>query len=242
MSLDGIKQIHDLQRPNSVGGPTFDRIMENLRLMQKFGLKFGLIQTITSKGLGLIKQSQEFFYNTLGLRSWKINFVDEESCPVSIARDSTIAMSKDNLLRAYDELIEFWLSCNDASLEIDEMDSFVAAFLGKRPRGCNFSGTCGSFSCIDSDGLVYPCDRLCFGEQYLLGNLQSDGLFQIMTDDKANKFRLEVRGLHKDCLSCKWQPYCNNGCTAMRDVFGKYRHCEVRKKVFENICTLAVSS
>lgn len=242
VSLDGIKQIHDLQRPNSAGDPTFDKIMENIRLMQKFELRFGLIQTITSKGLGLIKQSQEFFYHTLGLRSWKVNFVDEESCPMNVANDSSIAMSKDNLLQAYDELIEFWLSCNDASLEIDEMDSFVAAFLGRMPCGCNFTGSCGSFSCIDFDGSVYPCDRLCFEDQQLFGNLQNDNLVQIMTNDKANQFRLDVRGLHKDCISCKWKPYCNNGCTSMHDNTGKYRHCEVRKKVFEKIYTLAAQS
>lgn len=241
VSLDGTKRIQDLQRPSLDGSPTFNRIMENLNLMRKSDLKFGLIQTMTSKSLGSIRESQEFFYHQLGLRSWKINFVDEGSCPVNVANDSTIAISKDDLFQAYNELIEFWLSANDPLLEIDELDSFVAAFLGKRPCGCNFSGSCGSFLCVDYNGLVYPCDRICFNDQHLLGNLRENSLFEIMTGNKIERFRLMVRKIHQDCISCKWQPFCNNGCTAMHDDTGKYRHCEVRKKVFEKIYSIAAS-
>ena len=242
VSLDGTKKIQDLQRPDCQGNPTFDKVVKNLELMQKFGLRFGLIQTITSKGLSFIRESQEFFYHTLGLRSWKINFVDEDSCLINVAGDPTITISKDNLLQAYNELIDFWMSTNDPSLEIEEIDQFIAAFLGRRPSSCNFSGSCGNYFCVDYSGLVYPCDRICFDDQHLLGDLREKSLIEIMTGDKAEKFRLKVRNMHPDCISCKWQPFCNNGCSAMHNKTGKYRHCEVRKKVFEQICSIAASS
>lgn len=56
-----------------------------------------------------------------------------------------------------------------------------------------------------------------------------------MNGDRARKFRINARVLHPDCLVCKWQPFCNNGCTAMRDSNGKYRHCEVRRKIFDRV-------
>jgi uncharacterized protein len=57
ISLDGVKKIHDLQRPDARGRPTFDRIMQNIDLMSKADLKFGLIQTTTAKTIPFIRES-----------------------------------------------------------------------------------------------------------------------------------------------------------------------------------------
>jgi uncharacterized protein len=235
ISLDGTRQIHDQHRKDAGQNPTFDRIMKNIGLMREADLKFGLIQTTTAKSIPFVRESQEFFYQELGLRSWNVNFVDRASCPENVSSDPSIALSDDDLCQVYDELIDFWLASDDRRLIIDELDQFVAAALGRKPRCCHFRGCCGNFSCVDYDGSVYPCDRLCSSPEDAIGNLQESNMSEIMNGDRARKFRINARVLHPDCLVCKWQPFCNNGCTAMRDSNGKYRHCEVRRKIFDRV-------
>lgn len=235
ISLDGTRQIHDQHRKDAQCRPTFDRIMKNIGLMKEVDLKFGLIQTTTAKSIPSMQESQEFFYHELGLRSWNVNFVDEKSCQESVSSDASIALSNNDLWQVYDKLIDFWLIANDRSLIIDELDQFVAAALDRKPSCCHFSGCCGNFSCVDYNGLVYPCDRLCSEPKDVIGDLREASMSEIMNGDKARKFRVEARALHKDCLVCVWQPFCNNGCTAMRDNNDKYRHCDVRQKIFNRV-------
>jgi len=242
VSIDGTKIAHDSQRPDLSNNPTFDRIMGNIKLMELAGLRFGLIQTLTAKSLPFFLESLDFFYNKLNLRSWNVNFVDEESCKHGSKTPDRLYLSEDELISAYDQLIDFWVSVNDPTLKIDELDQFVAAAINRQPQCCHFKGRCGNFSCIDFNGNVYACDRICFRPEDILGKIQDSSLLEIMTGQSFIDFRLQARKVHNDCLSCKWQNFCNNGCYAMRKGDGKYRHCNVRKHVFERISSIVNSN
>ena len=230
ISLDGIKIANDTQRVSSSYISTFSKVVEATKLMKSNDLRFGLIQTITKDNLPFVFDSQLFFYEEMGLRSWNINLVDEDSCP----NGKQIGLSETEIISAYEQLIKFWLSAEEEVI-INELDNYVAASLGKRPCGCHYNGRCGSFCCVDYDGAVYPCDRLCSPEKDSWGNLTSSKFSEVIFSDKAKTFRQKATQFHEDCIDCKWKNYCNNGCTAMREKNGKYRHCNTRKKIFEKI-------
>lgn len=230
ISLDGIQVAHDVQRSDVFCQPTFSTIIENVDMMKSNGLRFGLIQTVTQKSLPFVLDSQWFFYDKLGLRSWNVNFVDEESCP----KGKKLGLSEEDTLYMYEQLIEFWSSVEEEVI-IDEIDHYVAASLGRRPCSCHYNGRCGNFCCIDYDGTVYPCDRVCSSPKDIWGNLESSELSEIIISGDADSFRQKATQLHEDCKKCKWKNYCNNGCTAMRTNDGKYRHCDTRKKIFNKV-------
>lgn len=230
ISLDGISVAHDSQRFDSSRQPTFSTIIANIELMQSNGLRFGLIQTVTKQSLPFVLDSQNFFYKKLGLRSWNVNLVDEDSCP----KGKQLGLSEEDAFFVYKQLIEFWSSTAEEVI-IDEIDHYVAASLGRRPCSCHYNGRCGNFCCIDYDGAVYPCDRICSSPQDIWGNLESSELSEIIISSNAVAFRQKARQLHEDCEMCEWKNYCNNGCTAMRTNEGKYRHCGTRKKVFNKV-------
>lgn len=235
ISLDGTEEIQNLQRPTAASfSNSFDAVMNGIVRMKSLGLKFGLIQTITQKSLPFLEQSMSMFYNELGLRSWNVNFVDMSSLNHS---NQTLALSEAQLFDAYDTVIDFWLRLNDQTLKIDEIDQFVSAVTLKQTSSCHFCGSCGNFVCIDHDGSVFPCDRLC-DQAFLMGNVSRTKLLDIILGEKAVAFRKETQVLHTDCLKCKWCPGCNNGCTAMRNDSGKYRHCETRRRVFKKLSRL----
>ncbi|MEK7071004.1 MAG: radical SAM protein, partial [Patescibacteria group bacterium] len=191
ISLDGIQMAHDVQRPDTFCRPTFSTIIANIELMQSNGLRFGLIQTVTKKSLPFVLDSQWFFYEKLGLRSWNVNFVDEDSCP----KGKQLGLSEEDALSMYEQLIEFWSSVEEEVI-IDEIDHYVAASLGRRPCSCHYNGRCGNFCCIDYDGTVYPCDRVCSSPQDIWGNLESSELSEIIISGNADSFRQKAIQLH----------------------------------------------
>lgn len=230
ISLDGTQIANDNQRISPIYQSTFSKIIEVVKMMEASGLRFGLIQTVIKNNLPFVFDSQLFFYEKLGLRSWNINFVDEDSCP----NGKQLGLSETEIILAYEQLIKFWLS-SEEEVTISELDNYVAAYLGKRPCGCHYNGRCGNFCCVDYDGTIYPCDRLCSLGRDDWGKLSASKFSEIIFSDNAKIFRQKATWLHEDCVECKWKNYCNNGCTAMRAKNGKYRHCDARKKVFEKV-------
>ena len=121
VSLDGVQTANDTQRISAVHKSTFSKITKVLEMMKSNGLRFGLIQTIIKNNLPFVFDSQLFFYEKLGLRSWNINFVDEDSC----LDGKQLGLSEAEILYAYEQLIKFWLS-SEEDVVISELDNYVA--------------------------------------------------------------------------------------------------------------------
>ena len=46
LSLDGPRELHDANRVDKGGGPTFDKVMKGLRLLQKHGVEYNILTTV----------------------------------------------------------------------------------------------------------------------------------------------------------------------------------------------------
>ena len=46
LSLDGPRHLHDVYRRDKQGQPTFDRVMQGLRLLQKHGVEYNILTTV----------------------------------------------------------------------------------------------------------------------------------------------------------------------------------------------------
>ena len=46
LSLDGPRELHDANRVDKKGSPTFDRVMRGLRLLQKHGVEYNILTTV----------------------------------------------------------------------------------------------------------------------------------------------------------------------------------------------------
>ena len=46
ISIDGPKELHDIYRRDKGGGPTFDRVLRGLRLLQKHGVEYNVLTTL----------------------------------------------------------------------------------------------------------------------------------------------------------------------------------------------------
>ena len=46
ISIDGPRELHDVYRVDKGGGPTFDKVMRGLRLLQKHGVEYNVLTTV----------------------------------------------------------------------------------------------------------------------------------------------------------------------------------------------------
>lgn len=237
VSLDGCRASHDRYRRDAGNRGTFDAVMRGIETLRRHGITPGIIQTITRSGMNSIDDDFRFFTKHLQINGWAVNFFTEDSSPCSKLQSE--GLCDENVRHLYKKMIRFWLSQNNEDLCIREIENVAAGVTGHRAKNCSFNGTCANYFCLDSEGRVWPCDRLSTNAQYLLGDLRQQSLQEILEGCAAAHHAARARHLPDRCVSCRWRSACNNGCTAMRDPdTGIYVYCDARRDLFNTMAAL----
>ena len=56
LSVDGLKETHDMYRHSSSGAPTYDRIMETAQLLKEYGVDFNILTVVNRQTAGQVKK------------------------------------------------------------------------------------------------------------------------------------------------------------------------------------------
>jgi len=232
VSLDGDKESHDHFRLNHGGEGSFDHVMQGIKILRRHGVEPGIIQTLTHDNVPRVKEDFDFFANILGAKGWGINDYLDVAGVNRAMLDQTV--TNEELTQFLKTYINLWLTQDDPSLRVREIENFISGVFGKMAPNCTFNGFCTGFFCLEYDGRVYPCDRLSNRPEFLFGNLSQQSLVEILNGQTRLKYAEEINFLHPDCAVCEWQKACHNGCTMYRigGIRGKYYYCETRKEVF----------
>jgi len=229
VSLDGARASHDRHRLTANGRGSFTEVLAGIETLKRHGVPFGVIQVVTKSTLDSLEQDFRFLLDELGLTRWSINPFYAPEGPHSAEHVDDKALA--GYLRGVAEL---WLSADRPELRIREIANLVAGAAGRRPRLCAFNGTCASYFCVEYDGRVYPCDRFAGIDDYLLGDLSTQSLKDVLSGEPRRLYAERVHTLPEDCTECRWRSVCHNGCTHHRagGPSGKYYYCGSRRAMF----------
>jgi len=201
VTIDGGPDTHNSRRPNKNGGPTFDRIMNNLKN----------------------------FNNTNILVRIRINVDKENFCDYKQVIESIKLSTNENskiipyiaLVEKYDNTTYDEKSCLSlsefANIKI-EFDEYLSGSLNNNGFGIytmrktTFCGADTFFNyVIDADGFVYSC-WIDLGDK----SLSMGQIHEIKGNDVKNAIRLRYLSYDattdKKCLLCKLLPICMGGC------------------------------
>lgn len=81
-------------------------------------------------------------------------------------------------------------------MSIRQFDNWVQMYVGRQPEQCGVCGHCMHQFVVEGNGNVYPCDFYCLDE-WLLGNINSDGLEAMANSKKAADFIRESLSVDK---------------------------------------------
>lgn len=231
VSIDGCEQSHNAYRKYADNTGSFRAVLKGIKILQKYGVNIGYIQTLTRTKINFLKQDFNFFYNELKAKHWAINpYLDLQKFNTRIIEQDIT----DDMWYSYcKEIFKNWLKKNDSNLIIREIETLIQGAYGKRVKACRFNGSCGNYFCVEADGLIYPCDRFIFLE-YLWGDLKKQNLTFILNGDARKNFIEQTKVSLKYCGNCQWIGACNNGCAHHRvgGINGKFYYCNSMKKLF----------
>ncbi len=188
ITLDGNKALHDRVRFSADKMGSYDRIVENIKILAVNEIPVTLRLNCTDENISSMSQIANSFS---GLSQEEKNYIHVDAHVV-------------------------WQEKNSSRMESD-MDNVVRTFMniGIQAAKRSFRNYCYADrrnSCmINYNGDIYKCTAVDFENTNRDGYLNDLG--EIIWENDSLEKRMSVKFKNKPCLSCRIYPLCHGGCT-----------------------------
>lgn len=232
ISIDGPKDIHDLNRVDFRNKGSFNQTMKGLKILRYANLNPSVIATVTNETLPYAEETFDFLIKN-GFRSIKYS-------PVYDVDHEKFSISNQQWFEYLLIVFKQWLKNNDSEISIVQLDELIA-WLDPDENFfmCSSNHGCLHWVSIDPDGSIYPCSY--FKADIPYGNILNTSLSEVAkTLNYKNFYNLFTTSPVK-CQKCQFGKFCGNGCPAIRvrdsiiDPTGIYVYCEERLNLFQII-------
>lgn len=239
-SLDGYKEIHDQQRVDTNGQPTFDTIMTKLSLCREKGLNPGCIVVAGRKHIGHVSE----LYNFLKENHLNFKFNPLFSAGEALTNQDEYGITPAEYAQMAIELFDLWFNDKQGDITESNFVEIASNIVSKNTSICMFGPNCQDhFFAIAPTGDVMPCGRFCDDELllYSYGNLHKESLVAILPRIQGSEIYQRAEYILKgSCGKCKWGAICHGGC--LHDGFlksGDFKSktflCSAYKKIYDHI-------
>ncbi len=219
VSLDGPQPLHDAYRVDKGGAPTFERVMDGIRLLQKHGVDFNILTTVHAANADHPLDIYRFLRDEVGTQFMQFIPIVERDNDTGYQEGSEVTERSvgaeqygDFLIAIFDE----WVRHDVGRVFVQIFDVALAAWTGNNPGLCIFEETCGTALEMEHNGDVYSCDHYV-ESAHKLGNITEIPLSEIVVMEKQQAFGLAKRNTLPDyCLQCDVRFVCNGGCPKNR--------------------------
>ena len=222
LSLDGPRELHDANRVDKKGGPTFDRVMRGLRLLQKHGVEYNILTTVNRVNAAHPLEVYRFLRDEVKT-TWiqfipVIERINEDGRTLyqqgtTVSENSVLPEQFGNfLITIFDE----WVRHDVGKIFVQTFEAAVRSWLNMPTGMCFFSPTCGSGVALEHNGDLYSCDHFV-EHDYLLGNIVENSMAELVGSDRQFKFGQDkLNTLPKYCLDCEVRFACHGECPKHR--------------------------
>ena len=212
LSMDGPRDLHDAHRRDAAGRGTFDRVLRAARLLQKHGVAFNILCSVTATNATRPLEVYRFFRDDVGAEYVQfIPIVEREGDGVT-ARSVRPEQWGRFLVAVFDE----WVSRDVGTTFVLNIDGALAGWLGRAGTVCVFGPSCGLGVALEQNGDLYSCDHYVDPDHYL-GNILETPLADLVGSEEQRAFgRAKRDALPRPCLECDWLAVCNGECPKNR--------------------------
>lgn len=240
LSIDGPRELHDQYRVTKGGRPTFDKVFNTVKLLQRFGVPFNTLTCVNRHNAQKPVDVYRFLRSEVG--STYMQFIpiveykgfeqtaphqwddatlpkdgDPEARPGhpnSIVTDWSVDPDDwgDFLCTIFDR----WRQKDMGKILVNHFETLVSQHLGEGPQVCSYGEFCGKGVAVEHDGSVYACDHYVYPE-YRLGTIDGRPLDEMVFSRTQVKFGYaKNETLPKYCRECPYLSDCWGECPKNR--------------------------
>ena len=232
VSIDGPQEFHDEYRKTAGGGPSFQKVMKGIRLLNKHGVEWNALAVVNDFN---VDYPLDFYHSFKEIEYHYIQFTPIVERIVTRSDGLTLAPGMteggeitdfsvtpeqwgDFLCTIFDE----WVRNDVGNYYVQLFDATLANWVGVTPGICSMSENCGHAGVMEYNGDVYSCDHFVYPE-YKLGNLKEKTLYEMMNSAKQMEFaKNKKQRLPQQCKECKFLFACHGECPKNRFLRDRY--------------------
>ena len=238
ISIDGPQALHDAYRVNKGGAGSFKQVIRGWRLLVEHGVEYNILCTVHAANQDHPLEVYRFFRDEL--KTQFIQFIpiierattqilplanvgwserDGGERPLYTQSGSQITNRSVNAQKYGEFLIAIfdeWVRRDVGQIYVQMFDVALGAWLGQPGGLCIFAPTCGQALALEHNGDLFSCDHYVEPD-YLLGNIQSDHMLELVTSEKQRQFGADKQAtLPRYCRECEVRFACHGGCPKNR--------------------------
>ncbi len=222
ISIDGPCELHDAYRVDKGGKGTFDRVMQGLRLLQKYDVEYNVLTTVNRLNADYPLEVYHFLRDEAGT-DWiqfipVVDRVDEEGHTIyqrgsGVSNHSVLPEQFGSFLsRIFDE----WVRKDVGRIFVQTFEASARRWLGLPSGMCVFEETCGIGLALEHNGDLYSCDHFVEPD-YLLGNIMEKEILELAASERQYRFGTNKRDLLPQvCHECDVLFACRGECPKNR--------------------------
>ena len=210
VSLDGNKALHNMNRVDSVGAETFNKVTAALELLKRKNVSTNILCVVT----GPLSRRAQSIYEQLKNNGYRyLQFIPCLDPSEQERGNETYSLTPGRYAVFLKTLFDQWYNdCKRGDyVSIRLFEDYVHMLAGRAASSCATSGTCGGYFTIESDGAVYPCDFYTI-DKWRIGTVGEASLQEIAQSEKAKAFISESSKYLDSCSHCKYFYICRGGC------------------------------
>ena len=206
VTVDGVREIHDRQRPFAGGGSSYDKIMNNIGLALEHGIRVSVRSNITNKNISCIKALQKEFQSRGFTDSSRFSYY------FKAAYDEANTVSDEDILN---DIIRTGKSPEEA-VYLENAYSIVAirfaswlkkkSFPSLNPTFCDAEN---GMYVIDPYGQIFPCWDFVGKDDEEIGFIRGG---RFMYNFNLVKWRTRTADRIPKCSKCPYLMLCGGGC------------------------------
>ena len=226
LSFDGLN--NELTRSHS------KKIIDNIKLLQENDIFPGAIMVVNQFNVNdLIDNYNYFKALNLGM---KINPMFNDGA----AKINTILyLNPDAYIDNFITFFKYWANDKNCNICVSTFEDLVNLIINENSEICTYNSCLGKWLCLDSNGCIYPCDRLC-DDKHNLGNITNiqciDEVFQ--NNNFISLLRDSIKRRNICMNECEYYNNCYAGCNA-NALLGNNNNnnisCYMHKKILQEI-------
>lgn len=251
VSIDGPQEFHDEYRHTATGKPTFHKVMQGIRLLNKHNVEWNALAVVNDFNADYPLEFYNFF-KEIGCHYIQFTPIVERR----IERNDGLSLAPG--MEEGGELVDFsvtpeqwgkflctifdeWVRHDVGTYFIQIFDATLANWAGVQPGLCSLAKECGHAGVMEFNGDVYSCDHFVYPE-HLLGNINEKTITEMMYGEKQREFaKLKHELLPQQCRECPVEFACHGECPKNRFTRDKYGNpglnylCKGYRQFFEHV-------
>jgi uncharacterized protein len=208
VSLDGPAQVHDVNRRDKAGRPTWHRAWAGLELLSRKGVEFNVLVTLNSANAPHAGNIYRYFVNR-GVQYLQFIHILERKPGTDEPTD--FSCRPEQLGRWMLDVFEQWAARDVGRVSVRFIDDALHLLLYNRASTCVHSERCAAAYVLEWNGDLYACDHFVYKE-WKVGNLREAPLADLVTSDRVEEFAALKTDLPVACRDCEFLSMCRGGC------------------------------